>query len=279
MCADHRHKASEGAATRDPGPKPELRWIPLTQLCIPTEYQRSVKSDASVKNINYIKENFNWGDCGALIVCPMAKDSPLRYAVIDGQHRFRAAEARGGIKELPCVVIAERAPKEQAKNFGVINGKRVKLNPLQEYHAAVVAGDPDAVGLRAILEKCQVKIAAQPVNLRETHPRVTLAVGTLLKMLQEHSEKQIVWVLTIIPEAYGDRPGMLRSSFIRGLARFIKANPLADRGLMVAALRKLDIDSLEKDARAFKQIEGGSTTSAIQKVLERKYNAAKKTEP
>ena len=54
------------------GPKPELRWIKLTQLYVPTEYQRSVKSDASAKNINYIKARFNWAEFGALIVCPLA---------------------------------------------------------------------------------------------------------------------------------------------------------------------------------------------------------------
>jgi hypothetical protein len=52
------------------GPKPELKWIKLTQLFIPSEYQRSIKSDASARNINYIAGNFNWADCGALIVCP-----------------------------------------------------------------------------------------------------------------------------------------------------------------------------------------------------------------
>lgn len=257
----------------DPGPKPKLLWSKLTQLYIPTEYQRSVKSRASETNIAYIRANFNWGDCGALIVSPLKDSTPPQYAVIDGQHRFRAAEAHGGIVELPCVVIDAKAAREQARNFVVINSKRVKLHPLQEYHAAVVAGEPDAVALQDILDKCKVTIASQALNIRETHPRVTLAVGTLLKMIQNFSEKQIIWVLTIIPEAYGDTPGMLRANLIRVVAQFIKAKPDADREKMIDALQSIDIDDLEKDARSYRQIQGGTMASAMLAVVERAYKS------
>lgn len=258
------------------GERPELRWVKLTQLYIPSEYQRSVKSDASAKNINYTKANFNWADCGALIVCPLADAQPPQFAVIDGQHRFRAAAAHGGVTELPCVVVGGREARDQARHFVAINSRRVKLHPLQAFHAAAVAGDPDAVALRAILDKCQVTMASQALNIRETHPRVTLAVGTLLKMIQEFSEKQICWVLTVIPAAYDDTPGMLRANLIRVLGQFIKANPNPDRDRIVEALRNIDLDDLEKDARTFRAIEGGTMAAAMLKVVERKYHAARK---
>jgi hypothetical protein len=108
--------AKQEADKNQPGPKPELRWIKLSQLYIPTEYQRSVKSDASAKNINYIKANFTWAEFGALIVCPLAGSKPPQYAVMDGQHRFQAAEASGDIDELLCFVIRERESKDQASD-------------------------------------------------------------------------------------------------------------------------------------------------------------------
>ena len=256
------------------GPKPELRWVKITQLYVPADYQRSVKSHASAKNISHIKAHFNWGDCGALIVCPLSDAEPPQYAVIDGQHRLRAAEAHGGIAELPCVVIAARLAGEQAMNFVAVNSRRVKLHPLQEFRAAVVAGDPDATALQAVLDRCGVTVASQSLNINETHPRVTLAVGTLLSMTQDYSEKQMVWVLTVIPEAYGDMPGMLRANLIRVLARWVKARPDTDRERMIAALRTIDIADLERDARTFRSIEGGTMAAAMTKVLERAYKAA-----
>jgi hypothetical protein len=47
---------------------------------------------------------------------------------------------------------------------------------------------------------------------------MTCAFGALLKMISEYSEKQITWVLTIIPEAYEDQKGMLRPNLIHNLA-------------------------------------------------------------
>lgn len=261
---------------RNLGPKPELKWIKLSQLYIPTDYQRSVKSDTSAKNINYIKAHFNWAEFGALIVCPLAGSKPPQYAVMDGQHRFRAAEARGDIDELPCVVISEREVKDQASSFVVINSRRVKLHSLQAYHAAVVAGDPDAVALPDLLKKCKIEVAPTAVNLKSTHPRMTCAIGTLLKMIGEYSEKQMIWVLNIIPEAYGDETGMLRPNLIRTLAKFIKERPDTDRAAMIHALQEIDVDELEKSARGHRQIQGGTMADAMLTVIERKYNAAKK---
>jgi hypothetical protein len=256
--------------------KPELKWIKLTQLYVPTEYQRSTKSNSSTKNINYIKLNFNWADCGTLIVCPLKGSKPPQYAIIDGQHRFRAAEARGDIAEIPCVVISEREADAQALNFVVINKRRVKLHPLQEYHAAVVAGDPDATALNDILKKCNIEMAAHAFSTDDTHPHVTQSVGTLLKMTHDFSEKQMCWILTIIPEAYGEARGMMRSCLIKVLGQFLKAHPDADRATMIAALQEIDVEDLQGDARAYRQIQGGSTTSAMLKVLERRYNAVKR---
>jgi hypothetical protein len=111
------------------GPRPELRWVKLSQLYVPADYQRSVKSDASAKNINHIRTNFDWAEFGALIVCPLFGSSPPQFAVMDGQHRLRAAEARGDIDEVPCVIIAERAAGAQAGNLVNINSRRVALHP------------------------------------------------------------------------------------------------------------------------------------------------------
>jgi hypothetical protein len=263
--------------TGDLGPKPRLEWLKLSQLYIPIDYQRSVKSDRSVRNIGYIKENFNWADCGALIVCPLPKSKPPQYAIIDGQHRFRAAEAHGGITELPCVVISEREASAQARNFVNINDKRVQLNPLQKYHAAVISKDLDAVSLDAILKKCGIAIAAQPMHNKEMHPRVTCAVGSLLKMISDYSEKQIVWALTIILEAYGDERGCLRANLIKGLAAFIKERPGTNRETMIAALQEIEVDQLEKDARSYCAVEGGAVRNAIVRLLERKYNSVKRS--
>jgi hypothetical protein len=256
--------------------KPELKWIKLTELYIPTEYQRSAKNDASLKNISYIKEHFNWASCGALLVCELAKAKPPQYAIIDGQHRFKAAEAHGEITELPCVVVSPRDAPKQASHFIEVNSKRIKLNNLNQYRAAVVAGEPNAVSLSEILKKAKVSIPTNPMGNKDCPPRTTQAIGTLLRMLESYSEKQMIWALTIIPEAYEEEPGVMRASLLKAMAEWIKQHPDTNRDIMIATLQGIDLDDLEKDARAYRAIDGKRTPEAFMMVIERKYNAAKR---
>ncbi len=261
---------------KEPGNKPELKWIKLTELYIPSDYQRSAKNSTSQANISYIKANFNWASCGALIVCQLAKSKPPQYAVIDGQHRFLAAEAHGAITELPCIVVSPREAQEQARHFVEVNSKRIKLHSLHQYRAAVVAGDPTAIMVAAILKKANITVLAQPTGNKVCPPRTTQAIGTLVKLIDCYSEKQIVWALTIIPEAYGDEPGVLRASLMKAMAEWIKRHPDTDRTAMIRNLQDIDLDELEKDARAYRAIEGKRMPEAIMLVLEKKYATAKR---
>jgi hypothetical protein len=256
--------------------RPELKWIKLIELYVPTDYQRPAKNATSLANIGYIKTNFNWASCGALIVCQLAKAKPPQYAIIDGQHRFLAAKAHGEIGELPCVVISRREAQDQAKHFVEVNSKRIKLHNLHEYRAAVVAGEPNAVMLANLLNRAKITVPQYPIGKKQMPPRVTAAIGTLHKMMDTYSEKQILWALTIIPEAYDDEPGVLRASLIKAMAEWIKRHPETDRNTMIRTLQQIDLDDLEKDARAYRAIEGKRMPEAIMMVLEKKYAAAKR---
>lgn len=252
--------------------RPELKYIKVTSLYIPTDYQRSTKSRASQNNIAKIKNDFNWAQFGALVVCPLKGSKPPQFGIIDGQHRYNAALSRGDIQELPCVVIEERMMIDQAKSFIAINEDRVPLHLLHKYQAMITAGDQDALTMQAILKKCSITIASHAFTNADIPPRCTMAIGSLLKMMGDYTEKQMVWALSIIPEAYGDKPGMLTANMIKVMAKFIKDVPGADRGKTIEVLKKLDIDTLKRDALAYRKIEGGTTVTAMFKVIEKRYN-------
>lgn len=256
----------------DLGPKPELKWIKLTELYVDKEYQRSAKSDRSKSNISYMRQHFCWAFCGALVVCYVK--AKKQYAIIDGQHRFLVATSLSAITELPCIVINDLDVRNQAQSFMVMNTKRVQMNSLAKFHASVAAGEDSAVSLKEILDDSKITIPESQRLKGHTLPRETQAIGTLLSMLDRYSRKQIAWVLTIIPEAYGDTKGQMRSMLIKGLAEFIKAYPDADRLRMVGVLEEIDPSKLEDDARASAKINGGSSTSAVFTALERLYKSA-----
>ena len=258
----------------DLGDKPELKWIKIDSLFVPTQYQRSIKSDASVKSINRIKQNWSWAECGALIVCMERDTKPVQYAIIDGQHRYKAAMLNGRIEELPCVVISERDVPDQAKSFISINENRVNLHILHKYQAMIAAGDDAAICLEGILKKCNIEVAACAFSGSQCPPNVTMAAGTLLKMMDTHSEKQIIWALTVITESYPDRPGMLTANLIRAMAKYIKEKPETDKATMVRTLAGIDMEQLKHDSSAYRKIEGGNITTAMIRVIEKKYKGA-----
>ena len=252
--------------------RPELAWVNIADMYVDAAYQRSTQSDASKKNLKWLVDNFSWSHCGALIVCYVA--AKKKYAVLDGQHRLAAATARGDIQQLPCLVIRDLDIEKQAKSFVVINTKRVTMNTLAKFHAAVAAGEPDAVSVQEIVDACNIEIPRTTVAKGDTGPRQLQAVGSLMAMLDRYTRKQIEWALTVIPEAYGEERGQLRASLVKAVVEFIKTNPDTDRERFIRALADIDPSVLEENARSYTAINGGTTTAARMVALERAYKAA-----
>jgi hypothetical protein len=257
--------------SNDPGIKPELKWIAVDKLYVDPEYQREAASKASKRNIEYMRLNFSWAFCGALVVCYVKEKK--QYAIIDGQHRYLVAKSLTAIDELPCIVISSLDIKRQAKSFVAINTKRVILNSLASFHAAVASDDPTACAVKKLLDDCKIEAPRTPVGT-ETGPRQTHAIGTIAKMIGKYTDDQIRWVLNVIPEAFGQKKGMLRASMLKALADFVKANPDVERPRFVKVLASMDPYQLETDARAYVSIKGGTTHAAMVQAIERYYKMA-----
>ncbi|HEX3747618.1 MAG TPA: DUF6551 family protein [Bryobacteraceae bacterium] len=257
------------------GPKPELKWLALEKLYVDSRYQRNTKSRASEKNLDYLKSSFSWSHCGALIVCYVPAEK--KFAVIDGQHRLQAAMARKDIEALPCLVVSGLDFEKQAKSFVAINTKRVQLNSLAAFHAAVASGDKTAATLKDILDECDIEIPLSPVMRGETGPRQMQSPGTLAALVGKYTGKQICWTLKIIPEAYGEQKGRMRALLIKALVTFAKYTPDIDQKRMVKVLSAIDPLQLEIDARAYVSISGGTTVAAAVQAIDRLYrNAGRK---
>lgn len=251
--------------------KPELKWLPMSALYVNKSYQRTTESGASKKNIKAMTNDFQWALCGAITVCRDPKAE--RHAIIDGQHRYTAAKTCGA-KEMPCMIIQGYDTAGQAKNFLVMNENRVAINQLSAFHAAVAAGQPDAINLKKILDQCKITVSFVPKG--DTGPKETNAIGTLLKLVTKHNEKHIKWALTMIPDAYGDRRGQMRAMLLKAMAEFSQRNPGADRSAMAMALQGVDPRKMEAEVRASVKIQGGDNVEIMVDMLEKLYKKALK---
>jgi ParB-like nuclease domain len=269
-----KHAGEGGDMRSDPGAKPELKWLNVEKLYVDSRYQRNTKSEASRKNLRFLAEEFKWSRFGTLIVCFVPAEK--KYAVLDGQHRLHAAVALG-FTEVPCSIAKDLDFETQAKSFVAINTKRVQLNSLAAFHAAVAAGDKTAAAIKEILDECKIDVPRNPVIGSETGPRQMQSPGSLAKMIGKYSRKHIVWALTIIPEAYGEKKGMMRAMLIKSLTEFAKQTPDVERERMLKVLAALDPLQLERDAQASVTINGGRSFTAMVEALNRLYrNAGRK---
>jgi hypothetical protein len=163
MAAQHaaqRHTAKRAAAAKGSGtPRESLRikpaigepptpaFVGVERLEIDDSYQRSIEGGASQKLIHKIAENWDWRLCLPLLV---SRRNGQMY-VIDGQHRLEAARLRGDIPHMPVVVFDFDDPKAEAELFVQANRSRRSMGKLDDFHAAIVAGDKKALAVNEVV--------------------------------------------------------------------------------------------------------------------------------
>lgn len=182
----------------DPGPKPDLYWLPVDRLDVDPAYQRTLDTKASQKLIHKIADGFRWISFQAILATPVGKG---RWLIIDGQHRVAAARLRL-IPHVPSVVVAEASQQEQAAAFVGANKDRVPVSAQAIYYARLAAGDPDALRVARVCKAAQVEMLRYPLAASKTPARKTTAISALLRLLKDHPEERITAAVCALSEAY-----------------------------------------------------------------------------
>tara|TARA_Y100000310_G_scaffold29459_1_gene27934 strand:+ start:66 stop:815 length:750 start_codon:yes stop_codon:yes gene_type:complete len=235
----------ESEFSQDLGAAPKLAWLALDDLIVDEKYQRSAGRKDSLTLIRRMAEGFCWRDFQPPTVTAGLNG---HYVIIDGQHRVEAARLHPMIKKVPCYIVEAPDIKDQAKGFIAINRDRIRVHTLNVHHAALVAGDPDALHIQWICDQAKVSIPRNPVSGGLTKPRQTMAVvaiGTGLKN-------------------YGDGPLILL--FAKNREKEI------DMDRMVDVLGGFDMADLVIRGRVYAKDFGVKRDAAIITILTRAYN-------
>lgn len=113
--------------------------IAIDDLVIPEEFQRKLKP----RNWDlFVPILF-----GRLIVARL-KDG--RLVIVDGQHRWTKAK-EWGMSTVQCILFQDVSLADAAAMFDICNGERVAIPPADEFRAACVSEDPEAMELDAAL--------------------------------------------------------------------------------------------------------------------------------
>ncbi|KKM61529.1 hypothetical protein LCGC14_1530770 [marine sediment metagenome] len=249
--------------SKDLGPKPELIWLDPEEILIDRSYQR----DCIASRVKKILLNFNWRDFQPPTV---AKGDKGRIFAIDGQNRVKASQLHPKVKEIPCYMLGERAIEDQAQGFVNINTQRDNVHPVNIYWAGLTAKDPDALRLEAVIAKTKVEIA--PDTSPTGTPGHTAAIGALHQVIKRNGDDILVRTLNILYKAHPKDARTLSGLLIRSTGRLLYINPSADDDLLYKAIASFNLNDLLKDSLAVKQLLGGSSETAILKILVKKYN-------
>jgi hypothetical protein len=221
----------------DPGPLPELTWLPIDRLHVDPVYQRTLESRRSQMLIERIAEKFSWAAFGAIMACP---DGAEDWLIVDGQHRTEGARKRGDIPRLPAVVI-ELAQHSQADAFVRAND-RLPVNSNALFHAKVIAGDPEALAIDRLCKQAKIAVTRYPIGAVRAPVNTTAGIGAIYHVLRKYGEARLGRTLGVLSTAFRDQRGGLAPNLIRGCADVMAID--IDPSSVISALRNTGIINL-----------------------------------
>lgn len=238
------------------GTMPSIEWVHVAELTVDSSYQRSIDNDGSRRLIASIAANFDWRLCAPLVVSRRPDGSRV---IIDGQHRWAAAVRRGDLLQLPCCLFTYGSPEDEARMFIVANRARKAMNRMDDFHAALAAGDEDALDIRRLVSEAGLAIARSTSSTAWKPGDVTFT-SSIATALRRHGDAVVSAALTCMAEAYKGEPLTHGASIFGALVR-IYANPPEgfDPDELVPTLRRFPMAELSEmvrdqkggDARAF----------------------------
>lgn len=121
----------------------KIASVPVSLLCIDKHYQRPTSSEHVDELVN------DWDDTRCDFLMVSFRDE--RFYIIDGQHRYKAANYKG-VKELPCIIFTGLTMEEEALLFGKQNDNVKKLTIYDEFNANIVSKNTSVEKVRIDME-------------------------------------------------------------------------------------------------------------------------------
>jgi len=234
-------------------------------LWVDPNVQRSLKKS----RVNAMAGNFRPDALGVLTT---SYRSPKRIHVIDGQHRYRAAEAAAHTGTIQTMEYHGLAIPEEAALFRLLNATE-KVSRIDQFLIACVEQNPDATRLAGFLADHGWTVGSGAVEARLS------AIGSLERVyaLAPEAADGTLAVLTV---AFGHRAAAVQGSLVEGLGRML-ARYGRDVDLDDLAKRLASVpggpDGLVGNARGQQLTRTGNLSKQVARVITNLYNQRRRT--
>lgn len=234
-------------------------------LWVDPNVQRSLKK----KRVSDMASDFK---ADALGVLTTSFRSVRRVHVIDGQHRYRAAEAARYTGIIQTMEYHGLTIPEEAALFRLLNTTE-KVSRIDQFLIACVEQDPKAVRLAGFLSDHGWAVGGSATEARLS------AIGSLERVFAL-SPEAADGTLAVLTAAYGHRPAAVQGSLIEGLGRML-ARYGRDVNLDDLAKRLASVpggpDGLVGNARGQAITRTGNLSTQVARVITNIYNQRRRS--
>lgn len=211
-------------------------------------------------------------DPDALGVLTTSFRSPKRIHIIDGQHRYRAAEQAAYAGTIQTMQYRGLSIPQEAALFRKLN-QTEKVGLIDQFHIDCVAQDPGALELAGFLLKHGWTVGASATEGRLS------AIGSLQRIYRL-SPEAADHTLAVLTAAYGHRPAAVQGTLVAGVGRMlarygrdVKLNDLVHRLANVAG----GPDGIVGNARGQSLTRSGDLSGVVARVVTKLYNKGRRT--
>lgn len=249
--------------TRD---DPYIDALRAEQLFADASYQR----DLDQPRVERMISEFDRTLLGVLEVSARVEG---RYAVIDGQHRWAAAQGHsGGGQHLVCQIHTGLSVEDEARLFYEIDRQRRNLTWWDRWRARRGAGDRQVLAIDAVLARhhLQVHPSAADGNIRATK-----ALETIVEDLGDRS--LLDSALVVLTAAFGRSFDGFDGALMHGVALVLAhydADEL-DLNRLVTQLRAIAPRQLRARAAASREAHRGTLPRLCAAVIVERYNTGR----
>ena len=175
---------------------PVWELVAPTELLVDESYQRDL-SPKSLALIRRIASGWDWRKFKA----PICARVDGRLHVLDGQHTAAGAASHGGVPLIPVLVVIAPEAVDRARAFISHATDRLPTTITQVHHAAVLAGDEDALTIDRVCHAAGVDLVAFPPPRSAYRPGQTVALNAIRRVVDKRGAMRARQVLEVLAKA------------------------------------------------------------------------------
>lgn len=237
--------------------------LPVGEMFVDHTYQRGL--DAA--RANALAQVWDRRLAGVIEVSDRGPDYSPRYAVIDGQHRWAAAQLRNEADVLVASIHEGLSVADEASLFDRINRERRRLSTWDEWRARKAAGDHTVGAIETTVNALGLKIDSAP---RDGNVRCT---ATLEKLVALGGIDLVTETLELIADVWDIRQDAYDAPLVHGLGLILHhlRNRIAPDRLADALLGVLP-RQLKSQAQALRETTTGTAPKLMAIAIMVAYN-------